>query len=153
MINLFEQSARPPCPSPSPRVCPSSCSLHWWRCPVISSSGALFSFSPQSFPAAGTFSISHLFVSGDQNTGDFASVLPVNIQGWSLLRLTSLISLSSKGLSGSSPAPQFEGICYLVFCLFHSPALTTVPDHWEDHTLDCMDLCWQSNVSAFQYTI
>ena len=25
------QHARPPCPSPSPGVCPSSCSLHWWH--------------------------------------------------------------------------------------------------------------------------
>ena len=28
------------CPSPSPRVCPRSCSLHWWCCPAISSSDA-----------------------------------------------------------------------------------------------------------------
>ena len=38
--------------------------------------------------------------SSDQNTGVSASVLPVNIQGWSPLRLTGLISLLSKGLSG-----------------------------------------------------
>ena len=49
------QQARPPCPSPSPGVCPSSCSLHRWCCPAISSSDALFSFCPQSFPASGTF--------------------------------------------------------------------------------------------------
>ena len=30
---------------------------------------ALFSFCPQSFPASGTFSMSHLFTSDDQNTG------------------------------------------------------------------------------------
>ena len=35
-----------------------------------------------------------------QNTGTSASVLPVNIQGWSPLRLTGLNSLLSKGLSG-----------------------------------------------------
>ena len=48
------QHARPPCPSPCHRVCPSSCSLHWWCCPAIASSDALFSFIPQSFPASGT---------------------------------------------------------------------------------------------------
>ena len=39
-----------------------------------------------------------LFSSVDQNTGAsaLASVLPVNIQGWSSLRLTGLISLQSK---------------------------------------------------------
>ena len=42
------------------------------------------------------------FASGDQNTGALASasVLPVSIQGWFPLRLTGLISLLSKGLSG-----------------------------------------------------
>ena len=54
------QHARLPCPSPSPRVCPSSCSLHLWCCPAISSSDALFSFCPQSFPASRTFPMSRL---------------------------------------------------------------------------------------------
>ena len=49
------QHTRPPCPSPSPGVCPSSFSLHQWCHPVISSSDTLFSFCPQSFPASGTF--------------------------------------------------------------------------------------------------
>ena len=35
---------RPPCPSPSPEVCPSSRPLQWWCHPAISSSDALFSF-------------------------------------------------------------------------------------------------------------
>ena len=96
------QHARTPCPSSSPGVCPSSCSLHWWCCPSISSSDALFFFYTQSFPESGTFPMSLLFVSHDQNTGASASawVLPVNIQGWSPLRVTGLISLLSKGLWG-----------------------------------------------------
>ena len=49
------QHTRPPCPSPSPGVCPISFSLHQWCHPVISSSDTLFSFCPQSFPASGTF--------------------------------------------------------------------------------------------------
>ena len=93
------QLTRPPCPSPSPGVCSSSCSLHQWCHPAISSSDTLFSFYPQSFPASGTFPLSHLFVSDNQNPGASASVLPVNIQGWSPLKLTGLISLLSKGLS------------------------------------------------------
>ena len=95
------QHARPACPSQSPGVCPSSCSLHQWCCPAISSSDALFSFCPQSFPTSGTFPMSRLFPSDDQNTGASASasVLPVNIQRWSPLRLTGLI-LQFKRLSG-----------------------------------------------------
>ena len=83
------------------QVWPSSCSLHRWCHPAISSSDALFS-CPQSFSASGTFPMSELFISDDQNTGvsASASVLPMNIQRWFPLRLTSLISLLSKGLSG-----------------------------------------------------
>ena len=33
--------------------------------------------------------------------------------------------------------------------LLHSPTLTSIHDHWKNHSLGQMDLCWQSNVSAF----
>ena len=74
------QHARPSCSSPSPQICPSSCPLHRWCHPAISSSDALFSFYFQFFPAWGTFPMIQLFASGDQNTGVSvsASVLPVN---------------------------------------------------------------------------
>ena len=52
-----------------------------------------------------------------------------------------------------SSAPQFESINSLAFCLLYSPTLTTVYDHWEDHSLDYMDLCQQSNVSAFRHPV
>ena len=39
------------------------------------------------------------------------------------------------------------------FSLLYGPALTTVHDHGEDHTLNYTDLCRQSNVSAFQHTV
>ena len=32
---------------------------------------------------------------------------------------------------------------------FTSPTLTSIHDYWKNHNLDQMDLCWQSNVSAF----
>ena len=51
------QHARPPYPLPSPKVCPSSCPLHRWCHPAISSWDALSSFCLQSFPASGTFPI------------------------------------------------------------------------------------------------
>ena len=91
-----------PCPSSSPEVCPSSCPLHQWCHPAVSSSDALFSFCPQSFPASETFLMSQLFASGDQNTGASASAafLSMIIQGWFPLRLTGLTSSLSKGLSG-----------------------------------------------------
>ena len=117
------QHAKPPCPSPSPKVCPSSCLLQRWCHPATSSSDVLFSFCPQSFPASRT-SVSQLFTSDDQNTGASASVLPKGIQGWSPLRLTDLISLPSKGLSGvfSSTAVwrhQFFGVLLSLQSSFH----------------------------------
>ena len=53
-----------------------------------------------SFPTSGTFPMSWLLISDDQNTGASASVLPMSIQGWFPLRLANLIFLLSKGLSG-----------------------------------------------------
>ena len=97
-----------PCPSASSGVCPSSCPLHRWYCPATSSSDALFSFCPQSFPASGMFPMTHLFSSDDQNTGASASVLPVYVQGWSPLELTGLISLLTRRLSEVFSNTRFQ---------------------------------------------
>ena len=82
------------------RAYSNSCPSSRWCHPTISSSVVPFS-CPQSFPASGSFLMSQLFTWGDQSIGASvsASVLPMNIQDWFLLRLTSLISLQSKGLS------------------------------------------------------
>jgi len=81
---------------------PSSCPMHWWCHPAISSSDVLFSSYSQSFPASGIFPMSHLFVSDDQNTGTsaLALVLPMSIQGGFPLRCPGFVSLLSKGYSG-----------------------------------------------------
>ena len=38
-------------------------------------------------------------------------------------------------------------------CSAFSPTLTSIHDHWKNHSLDWTYLCWQSNVSGFQYAI
>ena len=95
------QHARPPCPSPTPRVHPNPCVLSWWCHPTISSSVVPFSFCPQSFLASESFQMSQLFTSGGQSIGvsSSASVLPKNTQDWFPLGWTGWISLQSKGLS------------------------------------------------------
>ena len=82
------QHARLPCLSPSLKVCPSSCPLYQWCYLAISSSDSLVS-CPQSFPEAGTFPMSWLFVSDDQNTGTSASasVLPRKYSGLISLKI------------------------------------------------------------------
>ena len=95
------QHARPPCPSPTPRVHPNPCPSGRWCHPTISSSVVPFSSCPKSLPASGSFSMSQLFAWGGQYIGVSAStsVLPMNTQDWSPLGWTGWISLQSRGLS------------------------------------------------------
>ena len=100
-LQLHEQQhARPPCPSPTPRVHPNPCPLSRWCHPNTSSSVIPFSSCPHSLPASGSFLMTQLFVSGGQNIGVSAStsVLPMNTQDWSPLGWTGW-SFQSKGLS------------------------------------------------------
>ena len=81
------QHARPPCPSPTPRVHSNSRPLTRWCHPAISSSVVPFSSCPQSLPASESFPVSQLFAWGGQSTGvsALALFLPKNTQGWSPL--------------------------------------------------------------------
>ena len=87
------QHARPPCPSPTPRVYTNSCPSSRWCHPAISSSVVPFSSCPQSLPASGSFQMSQLFTSGGQSIGVSAStsVLRMNTQDWSPLGWTALL--------------------------------------------------------------
>ena len=134
-------TARLPCPSPSPEVCPNACSLHQWCHPAISSSDILFSFCPQSFPGSGTFPLSQLFTSDDQNTGvsASASALPMSIQDWFHWRSTSWSPCCPRDSQEYSPAPQFTGTNSSMLVPLYGPVLTTVHDHWEEHSHDYTD--------------
>ena len=89
------QHTRLPCPSPTPGCYANSCPLSQWCHPAISSSVVPFSSRLQSSLASGSFPISCFFASGGQSIGvsASASVLPMNIQDWLPLGLTSWISL------------------------------------------------------------
>ena len=132
------QHARPPCPSPSPGVYSNLHPSSQWCHPAISSSVIPFSSCPQSVPASKSFPMSQLFAWGGQSTGvsALASFLPMNTQDWSPLGWTGWISLQSKGLSESSPTPQFKSINSSVLSFLHSPTLTSIHDHWKNHCLD-----------------
>ena len=49
----------------------------------------------------------------------------------------------------SSPTPQFKNINSLALSFLYSPTLTSIHHHWKNHSFDEMDLCWQTNMSAF----
>ena len=133
---------RPLCPSLSPKVCPSSCPLHWWCHPAISSSDILFSFCHQPFPASVTFPKSQVFAA---ETKILESQLQYRSFPWGFR-----VDFPSDWLvwspccprdsQESSPEPQFERINSVALCLLYGPALKTICDHWEDHILDYMGL-------------
>ena len=104
------QHARPPCPSPTPRIHLNSHPLSQWCHPAISSSVVPFSFCPQSLPASEIFPVSQLFIWGGQSirVSASASVLPKNTQDWPPLEWTGWISLQSKGLSRVFSNTQFH---------------------------------------------
>ena len=56
---------------------------------------------------------------------------------------------SPKDSQESSPTSQFKSINFLALSFLHSPTLTFIHDRWKNHSLNQMDLCWWSNVSAF----
>ena len=95
------QHARPPCPSPTPRVYSNSRPSSRWCHPAISFSVVPFSSCPQSLPASGSFPMSQTFTWDGQSTGASASasVLPMNTQDSSPLGRAGWISLQSRGLS------------------------------------------------------
>ena len=136
-MNHSMQHTRPPCPSSTPGVYPNPCPLSQWCHSTISSSFVPFSHLP-SFPASGSFPMSQLFVSGGRSIRVSASksVLPMNTQDWSPLGWTGWISLQSKGLSRSCPAPQFKSINSSALSFLYSLTLTFIHDYWKNHSLD-----------------
>ena len=82
------------------------------------------------------------FSLSDNLSNDYSCLISFKIEWLDLFAV--------QGTLKSSPTPQFRIISCSAFCLLYGPALTTICDHWEAHSLDYMDLCQQSNVSAFQ---
>ena len=92
------QHARPPCPSPTPRVHSDSCPLSQWCHPAISSSVLPFSSCLQYLPASKSFPMSQLFTWGGQSTGVSALA--------SFLQRTPRTDLLQNGLVGSPCSPR-----------------------------------------------
>ena len=110
---------------------------------------------PSVFPRTRVFSRESVLCIRWPSTGSSASasVLPMNIQDWFPLGWTGGISLQSRDSQESSSTPQLKSINSSRLRLLYSPTLTCIHDPWKKHSLDQMDLCWQSNVSAFSYAI
>ena len=130
------QHARPPCPSPTLRVHSNSCPSSQWCIPTISYSVIPFSSCLQSFQASGSFPRSQLFTSGGQSIGvsTSTSVHPMNTQDWFPLGWTGWISLQSKGFSRVFSNTTVQKHQHSAF--FMALTLTSIHDHWKNHSLD-----------------
>ena len=90
--------------------------------------------------AAGSFPVSHVFASRGQiiEVSASASVLPMNIQDWSL-GWTGWISLQFKGLSrvfSSTTSQKHEFLSTQPFLWLNSP----IHDYWKNHSFEYTDL-------------
>ena len=79
---------------------------------------------------------------GGQDIGTLATDLAMKNQGW-LLGLAGLITLQS------SPVPQFKSIYSSVFSIFSGSTPISIVVYWKNHRFDYMDLCQQSDFSAY----
>ena len=122
------------CPSPTPRAYSNSSPLSQWCHPTISSSVVLFSSCLQS---SGSFLMSQLH--------QVAKVLEFQFQHQSfqwIIRTDFLqdglvgSSCSPRDSQESSPTPQFKSINSSALSLLHNPTLTSIHDHWKNHSLD-----------------
>ena len=116
---------------------------------------------PSPFPPA--FNISSITVFSNESVlcirwpkywnFSFSIVLPMNIQDLFPLGLTGFISLQSKGLASvfSNTTVQKHQFFSSRPSLWSNPRICT----WllENHSFACTDLCQQSDVSAFYYTV
>ena len=109
-------------------------------CEAIQPSHLLSSPSPPALNQSqhqGLFQ-SQLSTSGGQSIGvsSSTSVLPMNAQDWSPLGWTGWISCSPRDSQESSPTLQFKSINSSALSFLHSPTLTSIHDHWKNHSLD-----------------
>ena len=127
------------------------CPLSWWCHPTISSSVVPFSSCLLSFRASGSFPMSRFFASGGQSIGVSASTSSFQWTARTDFLYDGLVGspCSPRDSQESSPAPQFKSINSSALSFLYSPTLTSIHDHWKNHSFDWMDLCEQSNVSAF----
>ena len=142
------QHTRPPCPSPSPGVCSSSCPLNEWCRPTISSSVALFSclsLSQHQSPFQWISSLHQVakdwsFSFSSSPSGEHSGLISFRIDWFDLLAVQGTLE---------SSAPQFESISSSALSLLYVPTLTSMHDSWKNHSSDYTALCQQSEVSAF----
>ena len=92
------------------------------------------------FPSIKFFSNESALCGQRIGTSASASVLPMNIQDWLIFFFFYDWLIWSpccpEDSQESSPISQFKSINFLAFSFLYSPALTSIHDHWKNHSLD-----------------
>ena len=115
---------------------------------------------PLSSPSPPTFNLSQIRVFSNESALhiEVTKVLEFQLQHQSVIndhsgliffRMDWLHLLAVQGTLKSPPTPQLKSSNSSVLSFLHSPTLTSIHDYCKNHSLDETDLCWQSNVSAF----
>ena len=81
------------------------------------------------------------FISGGQSIGASTPVLWMNMQDWFPLGWTGWICLQSKGLSRVFSNTTVQKHQFFALSFLYNPTLTSIHDHWKNHSLDWTDLC------------
>ena len=93
---------------------------------------------PSIFPSIGVFSNkSVLSIKWPKYWSFCFSISPTNEHsGLISFRIHWLALLAVQGILKSSPTPQLKSINSLAFSFLFSPTLTSIHDHWKNHSLD-----------------
>ena len=117
--------------SPTPGVHPNPCPSSQWCHPAISSSVVPSPPAPNPSSIRVFSNESTLHMRWPKYWSFSFSIIPSKeIPGliWS--------PCSPRDSQESSPTPQFKSINSSVLSLLHSPTLTSIHDHWKNHSLD-----------------
>ena len=105
---------------------------------------------PSIFPRIKVFSNESVLRITWPNYRSFSFRISTEYSGLISFRMDWVDLLAVQGiLQESSPTPQFKSINSSAFSFLYSPTLMYIHDYWKNHSFDKMDLCRQSNVSAF----
>ena len=140
------QHAMLPCPSLPPRACSNSRPSSQWYHLTISSS--VMPSPPSSFPTSGSFPAELAFCIRWSKYWSFSfNISPSN-------EYSELISLRIDWFDLLAVQETLKSLLqHHSLSLLYGPAPTSVHDYWKNHIFDYMDLCWQSDVSAFWYNV
>ena len=132
------QLARPPCPSPAPRVYSNSCPLSRWCHPTISSSVIPCSSCLQTFPASGLLQwVSSLHQVAKGLDTSF-SISPSNeYSGLISFRMDCLDLLATQGTLKSLLQHHSSKASILQHSAFFIVQLSqSIHDYWKNHSFD-----------------